>query len=108
MLSTQEEVGHVLTITPEASHAIRGILSASDAPEGAMFRISPQPQDGATPGASLTVSVIEEPPPEDEIVEGEEVAVAVEPTAAAILEDKKLDATVVGDQINFSIAEQAA
>ena len=103
----------MLTITPEASHAIRGILSASDAPEGAMFRISPQPQDGvtqdgATPGASLTVSVIEDPPPEDEIVEGDEVAVAVEPTAAAILEDKKLDATVVGDQINFSIAEQAA
>ena len=97
----------MLTITPEASHAIRGILSASDAPDGAMFRISPQPQDGQAPGASLTVSVIEDPPPEDEIVEGDQVAVAVEPTAAALLEDKKLDATVEGDQINFSIAEQA-
>jgi Fe-S cluster assembly iron-binding protein IscA len=98
----------VLTITPEASHAIRGILSASNAPDGSMFRISQQSDDGATPAASLTVSVIEQPPPEDEIVEGEEVAVAVEPTAAALLEDKKLDAEVVGDQISFSIAEQAA
>ncbi len=53
------------------------------------------------------MSVIEEPPPDDEIVEGDEIAVAVEPSAAAILEDKELDATVVGDQINFSIAEQA-
>jgi Fe-S cluster assembly iron-binding protein IscA len=96
----------MLTITPEASHAIRGILSASDAPDGSMFRISPQGQDGAAPGPSLTVSVIDEPPPDDEIVEGEEVAVAVEPSAAAILEDKKLEATVVGDQINFSIGEQ--
>jgi Fe-S cluster assembly iron-binding protein IscA len=99
-------VGRVLTITPEASHAIRGILSASDAPDGAMFRISPQSQDGQVPGASLTVSVIEDPPPDDEIVEGDQVAVAVEPTAAALLEDKKLDASVEGDQINFSIGEQ--
>jgi Fe-S cluster assembly iron-binding protein IscA len=98
----------MLTITPEASHAIRGILSASDAPDGSMFRISPQQQNGTGSGATLTVSVIDVPPPDDEIVEGEEVAVDIEPTAAALLEDKKLDATVVGDQINFSIAEQAA
>jgi Fe-S cluster assembly iron-binding protein IscA len=97
----------VLTITPEASHAIRGILDASDAPDGSMFRITPQHQDGSAPGASLTVTVIEEAPPTDEIVEGEEVAVAVEPTAAALLEDKELDATVVGNEISFSIAEQA-
>ena len=76
----------MLTITPEASHAIRGILSASDAPDGAMFRISPQSQDGEAPGASLTVSVIEEAPPNDEIVEGDQVAVAVEPTAAQLLD----------------------
>ncbi len=97
----------MLTITPEASHAIRGILDASDAPDGSMFRISPQQQDGPAPGASLVVSVTDDPPPDDEIVEAEEVAVAVEPTAAQMLEDKKLDATVVDGQINFSIAEQA-
>ncbi len=97
----------MLTITPEASNAIRGILDASDVPDGSMFRISPQPQDGSTPGSGLTVSVIEEAPPDDKIVEGDEVAVAVEPSAAAILEDKELDATIVGDQVNFSIGEQA-
>jgi iron-sulfur cluster assembly protein len=99
-------VGLVLTISPEASHAIRGILDASDAPDGSMLRISPQQTDGASAGASLVVSVIDTPPPDDQVVEGEEVAVAVEPTAAEILDDKQLDATVVGDQINFSIAEQ--
>ena len=40
----------MLTITPEASQAIRGILAASDAPDGSMFRISPQGQDGTSPG----------------------------------------------------------
>jgi Fe-S cluster assembly iron-binding protein IscA len=101
-------VGHVLTISPEASHAIRGILEASDVPDGSMLRISPQQTDGASAGASLVVSVIDTPPPEDQVVEGEEeVAVAVDPTAAVLLDDKQLDATVVGDQISFSIAEQA-
>lgn len=97
----------MLTITPEASHAIRGILDASDAPDGSMFRIAPQGQDGTAPGPSLAISVIDDPPPEDQIVEGEQVAICVEPSAAAMLDDKELDATVVGEQINFSIGEQA-
>ena len=98
----------MLTISPEASHAIRGILDASDAPDGSMLRISPQQSDGASAGASLVVSVIDSPPPDDQVVEGEdEVAVAVEPSAAVMLDDKQLDATVIGDQINFSIGEQA-
>jgi Fe-S cluster assembly iron-binding protein IscA len=100
-------VSLVLTITPEASQAIRGILDASDAPDGSMFRIAPQGQDGTEPGSSLTISVIDSPPPQDQIVEGdEEVAISIEPSAAAMLDDKELDATVVGEEINFSIGEQ--
>jgi Fe-S cluster assembly iron-binding protein IscA len=96
----------MLTITPEASQAIRGILNASDAPDGSMFRIAPQGQDGTAPGPSLAISVIDAPPPDDQIVEGEQVAISVEPSAAAMLDDKELDATVVGEQVNFSIGEQ--
>lgn len=96
----------MLTITPKASNAIRGILDASDAPDGSMFRIAPQAEDGTDPG--LTLSVIDSPPADDQIVEGEQVAVCVDPSAAVILDDKELDATVIGDQISFSIAEQAA
>jgi iron-sulfur cluster assembly protein len=101
-------VSLVLTITPEASQAIRGILAASDAPDGSMFRISPQGQDATAPGPSLAVSVIDTPPPDDQIVEGEQVAVCVEPSAAVMLEDKELDAQVVGEQVNFRIGEQTA
>jgi len=96
----------VLTITPEASHAIRGILDASDAPDGSMFRISPQGQDGSAPRSSLTISVTDSPPPDDQIVEGDEVAVSVDPSAAVMLDDKQLDASVDGGQINFSIGAQ--
>jgi Fe-S cluster assembly iron-binding protein IscA len=100
-------VSFVLTISPDASHAIRGILDASDAPDGSMFRIAPQGEDGTGPGPSLSVSIIESAPPEDQIVHGEDIEVCVEPTAAVMLDDKQLDATVVGEQINFSIGEQA-
>jgi Fe-S cluster assembly iron-binding protein IscA len=96
----------VLTITPEASNAMRGILASQDAPDGSMFRISPQPQDGSARGGALVVSITESPPPDDQIIEGDQVEVCVEPTAAVMLEDKELDATVVGEQVNFSIAEQ--
>ena len=72
-----------------------------------MFRISPQGQNGTAPGPSLAVSVTDAPAPDDQIVEGDEVAVAVEPSAAELLADKELDATVAGEQINFSIVEQA-
>jgi Fe-S cluster assembly iron-binding protein IscA len=99
-------VGLVLTITPDASDAIREILDASDAPDGSMFRIAPQGQDGIGPGPSLAISVIDSAPPDDQIVEGEQVAVCLEPTAAVMLDDKELDATVVGEQVNFSIGEQ--
>jgi iron-sulfur cluster assembly protein len=98
----------VLTITPEASQAIRGIIAASDAPDGAMFRISPQSQDGVASGPGLTISLIEAPLPDDQVVEGEEVAVCVEPSAAVMLDDKQLDATVTGEEVAFSIEEQAA
>ena len=98
----------MLTITPDASDAIREILDASDAPDGSIFRIAPQGPNGAGPGPGLTISVIEAPPPDDEIVKGEAVAVCLEPTAAVILDDKELDAKVVGEQVNFSIGEQAA
>jgi iron-sulfur cluster assembly protein len=101
-------VSRVLTITPEASQAIRGILDASEAPDGSMFRIAQQGDDGAAPGPSLMLSVIQAPPPDDQIVEGEQVAICVDPTAATLLDDKELDATVVGEEINFSIGEQSA
>jgi Fe-S cluster assembly iron-binding protein IscA len=97
----------VLTITPQASQAIRGILDASGAPDGSMFRIAPQGEEGTAPGPSLAISVIEEPLPDDQIVEGDQVAVSVEPSAALMLDDKQLDATVVGEQVNFTVEEQS-
>jgi len=98
----------MLTITPQASEAIRGLLASENVPDGAVIRIAPQTEEGPQPGAALAVTVVDSVPPEDEIVVGEEVEVAVEANAAEVLADKELDATVAGEQINFTIGEQAA
>jgi iron-sulfur cluster assembly protein len=96
----------MLTITEQASDAIRGILAADSVPDGSVVRISPQPASGDQE-TGLVVSVTDSPPPDDQIVEGNEVEVAVAPSAAQILDDKELDATVEGDQVNFIIGHQS-
>jgi iron-sulfur cluster assembly protein len=92
----------MLTITPQASEAIRGVLAGEDVPSDSVFRITSQPESG------LVVSVTDSPEPDDQIVEGDEVEVCVEPTAAQMLDDKELDATVAGGQVSFSIGQQSA
>jgi Fe-S cluster assembly iron-binding protein IscA len=92
----------MLTITPQASEAIRGVLAAENVPDDSVLRITSQPEAG------LVVSVTDSPEPDDQIVEGDEVEICVEPTAAQLLDDKELDATVSGEQVNFSIGEQSA
>jgi len=100
-------VDSLLTITPQASEAIRGILASENIPDGSVLRISPQPEAGPQQGPGLAISVTDSPPPDDQVVAGEEIEVSVEPSAAQMLDDKELDATVTSGQVNFSIGEQA-
>ena len=97
----------MLTITPQASEAIRGILASENVPDGSVLRISPQPQATPEGGPGLAISVTESPPADDQVVEGEEeVQVSIEPAAAQLLDDKQLDATVAEGQVAFTIGEQ--
>ena len=98
----------MLTITPQASEAIRGILDSDAVPDGAVVRISApaQSQNGPEPAAALAIEVVEAAPEQDQRVPGEEIEVAVDPVVAEALEDMELDAVVSGDQVNFTIGEQ--
>lgn len=98
----------MLEITSEASQAIRGILASEGVPDGAAFRISAQESPSPDAGSGFAVSITEEAPPEDQVVEAEDVEVRVEPTAAEMLDDKQLDASIDGGQVQFSLSEQAA
>jgi iron-sulfur cluster assembly protein len=98
----------MLTLTPSATQAINAILEAEQVPEGSGLRISTRGEDLDPDGrAQLELSLVEEPEADDQIVEQSGAHVFVEPTAAAILEDKQLDATLEGEQIGFRVLDQS-
>ncbi|HET7053496.1 MAG TPA: hypothetical protein VFI09_06230 [Solirubrobacterales bacterium] len=99
----------MLALSNQAEEAIRGILASEGVPDGAAFRISAQQSDGTTDsdtGTALAVSVVEEAPPEDQVIEGDDIEVRLEPAAAEMLDDKELDATVADGQVQFSLSAQ--
>ena len=95
----------MLTFTHEAAEAIDAVVhSAPDAPDGAGLRIArgvaPDGQEG------LELSLTDGPAPDDAVVEAEGTPVVLESEAAAMLEDKVLDAKVEGQQVGFLLREQ--
>lgn len=91
----------MLTITPQAADAIRGVLASNDAPDGSVCRINTEPA-----GGNLVLSIVASARADDEIVEGEGVEVCVESDVAETLNDKVLDAMVIEGQVNFTISDQ--
>ncbi len=55
---------------------------------------------------AFELTMVESPDEGDQVIEQAGARVFVEPEAALILEDKILGATVVGDQVQFSLNEQ--
>lgn len=95
----------MLTFTHEAAEAIDAVVhSAPNAPDKAGLRISrgvaPDGQEG------LQLSVTDQPEPDDAVVEAEGTPVFLDSDAAAMLDDKVLDATVEGEQVGFMLHDQ--
>jgi iron-sulfur cluster assembly protein len=57
--------------------------------------------------ASFELSVAATPAEDDQVVEEQGAQVFLEPGAAGLLEDKRLDAQVETSQVTFTIAQQA-
>lgn len=93
----------MLTLTDNAVSAIRTLTSQPDLPDETGLRIMTQSDEGA-----FQLALAEAPMAGDQVVEDGGARVFVEPTAAAVLADKALDAQVneQGD-LAFRIASQA-
>ena len=94
-----------LTITHEAAEAIDMVVhSAPTTPDTAGLRIargtSPEGEQG------LALSVSDGPAPDDAVVEAEGTPVFLDAEAAALLDDKVLDAQVEGDRVGFVVRDQ--
>ncbi len=93
----------MLTLTENASSIVQAITSQIEA-EGAGLRITTQPDDEA----SLGISASEQPEPGDQVVEQAGATVYLESAAAAVLDDKVLDAAVdEAGNVQFALGQQA-
>jgi iron-sulfur cluster assembly protein len=97
-------VGALLALTDDAVEAVRNIVSSSDElPETGGLRLV---AERAGTQANLQLSVVALPAEDDEVIEEQGVRVFLEPEAAALLDDKMLDASMEQDQVEFTIADQ--
>jgi iron-sulfur cluster assembly protein len=102
-----EEVSRpVLTLTSDAAEAVKTIAEAlPELPNESGLRIQAQVV-GEEGQVSFDLAMVESPDEGDQVIEEAGARVFVEPDAALILEDKILDATVAGNQVQFSLSEQ--
>ena len=97
-------MGALLALTDDAVEAVRNIVSSSDElPETGGLRLV---AERAGTQANLQLSVVALPAEDDEVIEEQGVRVFLEPEAAALLDDKVLDASMEQNQIEFTIADQ--
>jgi iron-sulfur cluster assembly protein len=106
LASNDEEVSRpVLTLTSNAAEAVKTIAEASpELPNESGLRIQAEPTGEGQ--VSFDLTMVESPDVADQVIEEAGARVFVEAEAALILEDKILDATVVGDRVQFSLSEQ--
>lgn len=93
----------MLTLTETATSAVKAIIDQTPDAEG--LRIGSGPEEN--PG--FAVSVVSSPEPGDSTVESAGARVFLEPAAAAVLDDKCLDAQI-GDTgtVTFALVPQVA
>jgi hypothetical protein len=97
----------MLALTPTAASAIDGILANPEIPDEAGMRITTEiatTEEGAPPQTELRLAVVDEPEKSDQVLEG--APVFLEPEAAALLDDKVLDAEVAGDEVRFNVKQE--
>jgi Fe-S cluster assembly iron-binding protein IscA len=94
----------VLTLTDEAKDVVREMVAAEGGAEGSGLRIS---ADSADDGGELSLTLADEPVEGDAVIDEDGTRVFVEPTAAALLDDKVLDAHRHDDHVHFNLLEQS-
>lgn len=96
----------MLTLTPEATEAIRDLIDTAHLPEtgGLRMDLSAPTTNSAPP--VLAVSLVEEPMSNDQVIDEEGVNIYLSAEAAGLLNDKELDAQADGGQVTFLVHEQ--
>jgi iron-sulfur cluster assembly protein len=92
----------LLTLTDNATTAVKSIVARTASPMNAGLRISAD-----QPGGDFTVAIAPEPHPGDSVVEADGARVFLGEIADPILADKVLDASVADDgAVRFQLDAQ--
>jgi iron-sulfur cluster assembly protein len=94
----------VLTLTEEAKDVVREMVAAEGGAEGSGLRISADSDDD---GGALSLTLADEPVEGDAVIDEDGTRVFLEPAAAALLDDKVLDAHRHDDHVHFNLLEQS-
>ena len=98
------ERNRMLTLTPNATSAIRALVDASDLSDAGGLRIADDPG-----GAALTLTLAAVPAEDDQVVDEAGARVFLAPRAATMLDNKALDAATDGEgNLQFGITEPTA
>jgi Fe-S cluster assembly iron-binding protein IscA len=96
---------NVLTLTDNAADAVKTIAEAAEGtPDESGLRIQAEASGDGQVGFGL--AMVDSPAEDDQVIEEDGARVFLGPDAAVYLDDKVLDATVVGDRVQFSLSEQ--
>jgi len=94
----------VLALTDSAVEAVKTVVESSPAaPETAGLRMVAEQTPTQT---NLQLSIVSQPAEDDEVIEEEGARVFLEPAAAALLDDKVLDASLAEGEVAFTLANQ--
>ncbi len=94
----------MLALTDSAVEAVKAIVSSSDKDaETGGLRMVAEPEATQT---NFQLSVAALPAEDDEVIEEQGARVFLDTEAAALLDDKVLDASIEQSQVAFTIADQ--
>jgi iron-sulfur cluster assembly protein len=93
----------MLELSTQAVEVIRDIVKEGDVGPDGGLRISGVADNGET---ALDFELAESPVEGDDVVRVDDAVLFLDETAAAVLDDKRLDVHAHGDHFHFSIDEQ--
>ncbi|WP_199424372.1 adhesin [Actinotalea solisilvae] len=90
----------MLTLTPNARHAVRDIAARAHLSRRGGLRIA----ESRERAGAFEVSLVEEPVEGDEVIEADGARVYVEPRTSSVLADQQLDAAASPEGTGFLLA----
>jgi iron-sulfur cluster assembly protein len=101
--TNRKGVSALLALTDSAVEAVKNLVSSEDDSDTSGLRLV---SERAGAQANFQLSVVPLPAEDDQVIEEQGARIFLEPEAAALLDDKILDASVEQNQIAFTIADQ--